>query len=408
MQYQWPAYWPNCFNHTGGEFLIRSQNNTSPRSDTRQGRFLRPINVGSGLAQREKLPPRRLLLVKPSSLGDVVNTLPALVALHRSWPTTLVDWLVKSEWAELLRDHPMLHEVVLLPKSWQQWPRFIGELNRRPYDMVIDFQGLLRSGLLSLMTRAGVRVGFADGREGSPWCYTHRVAACERGVHAVERYLRLIEASGVAIDGPRAFLLPRWRAAEAWVENFWRSEKIAPHETICVIHPAARWKNKRWPAERYAQLADWMLDRQVCRVVLIGGATQVKQIDEVKRQMRRAPIDLSGGTNLQQLTALLRRATLLVTNDSGPMHLSAAVNTPVVAVFGPTNPRETGPYGSGHIVIEAEIDCSGCTRRSCRKGLACLKAVSVEEVSDAVESQLRRKESRPPFDQAQGERELGK
>lgn len=350
-------------------------------------------NSVESLAQKQKLPPRRVLLVKPSSLGDIVNTLPALAALHRRWPETLIDWLVKPEWAELLRDHSMLHEIVVLPRSWELWPGFIGQLARRPYDVVIDFQGLLRSGLLSLMTRARVRVGFADGREGSSWCYTHRFTASEEIIHAVDRYLCLIGAFGIPTGGSREFHLPHWRDAEAWVERLWQSEKIAPHETLCVLHPAARWKNKRWPAERYAQLADWMLGRKDCRVLLVGGATQVKLIDEVKRQMRRPAIDLSGRTNLQQLTALLRRATLLVTNDSGPMHLSAAVNTPVVAVFGPTNPRETGPYGPGHIVVQAEVDCSGCGRRSCRKGQACLKAVSIEEVSDAVAAQLGKKES---------------
>lgn len=348
--------------------------------------------------ERKEFSPRSILLVKPSSLGDIVNTLPALAALRRGWPAASIDWLVKPEWTELLHNHPMLHDVVTLPGNWKQWMRFIGELRRRHYDMVIDFQGLLRSGLLGLVTQAAVRVGFADGREGSPWCYTHSFASTEGVFHAVERYLDLIRHVGVATDGRTMFPLPRWRHAESWVDALWQSEKIGPEEVVCVVHPAARWATKRWPAERYAQLADWMLSQKGCRVMLIGGSGQIKQLHEVKRQMRRLPIDLAGRTNLQQLTALLRKAMVVVTNDSGPMHLSAAVGTPVVAVFGRTDPRQIGPYGLGHVVLQGGIDCSGCGRHFCKRRLACLKAISVDQVCRAVETQVRRRENCVPLE----------
>ncbi|MFQ5932969.1 MAG: lipopolysaccharide heptosyltransferase II [Nitrospiraceae bacterium] len=331
-------------------------------------------------------PPRRLLLVKPSSMGDIVHTLPVLAALHSGWPGTKIDWVVKPEWMTLLENHPMLHDVVSFPKNWRQWGRTIGELRRRRYDMVIDLQGLLRSGLLSVMTGAPVRVGFANAREGSPWCYTHRITVPYRVIHSVERYLHLVWHVGVPKDIPRTFPLPKWRETEAWVGGLWQQEGIAPEEAVCLIHPAARGANRRWPAERYAELADRLAAKKGCRVVLVGAQTQLDQLNAVRRLMRRRAINLAGQTTLPQLVALLRKATLLITNVSGPMHLSAAVGTPVVGILGPTDPEKMGPYGSGHIVLKKDVDCSSCGRQRCVNGLACLKSISVDEVYRAVEA----------------------
>jgi len=352
--------------------------------------------------------PERLLLVKPSSFGDIIHTLPVLDAIHHSWPRTAVDWIVKLEWITLLEGHPMLRETLPFPMSWRAWRRTIPLIRQRRYDMVLDLQGLLRSGLLTLSTGAPVRIGFATGREGSPWCYTRRIetpggsmSASKRGVvsgrpghhasihtpiHAIERYLHLAREAGVSIHGPARFPLPLWPDAERWADRCWEEADIRPTERICLIHPAARWATKRWPAERFASLADRLAGEQGWRVILVAGPKEREQAAAVTARTQRPHLDLSGRTTIPQLAALLRRATLLVTNDSGPMHLAVAVRTPVVALFGPTEPRAVGPYGPGHIVLRKEIDCSSCTRQHCVKALGCLGAISVEEVFEAVES----------------------
>lgn len=282
----------------------------------------------------------------------------------------------------------MLHEVLPFPQKWWKLPNEIVAFRRRRYDMAIDLQGLLRSGLFSLMTGAPVRAGFANGREGSPWCYTDRITVPSDRAHAVERYLYLLQELGVPMRGPITFPLPRWEEAEGWTERLWTEEGIRAEETVCVIHPTAGRAVKRWPAERFAELADWLALQRGYRVVLIAGQAHLPEIFQLRRLTRCRPIDLAGGTSLPQLVALLRKASVLITNDSGPMHLSAAVGTPVVAIFGPTDPGKTGPYGSGHVVLKKDVDCSSCSRDCCTKGSACLTAIGVDEVCHAVEAQM--------------------
>jgi len=341
--------------------------------------------------------PERLLLVKPSSFGDIIHTLPVLDAIHRGWPRTAVDWIVKPEWMPLLEGHPMLRDVLPFPMSWKTWRRMIPLVRQRRYELVMDLQGLLRSGLLTLCTGAPTRIGFANGREGSPWCYTRRIGppsglpmgpadSARAPIHAIDRYLHLAREAGVSIRGPVRFPLPPWPDAERWVDHCLTAAGIGPNERVCVIHPAARWATKRWPADRFASLADRLAEQQGWRVILAAGAGERDQAAAVTTVMQRPHLDLSGRTTLPQLAALLRRAALLVTNDSGPMHLAVAVGTPVVALFGPTDPRAVGPYGPGHIVLRKAIDCSSCTRQRCVRELACLNAISIEEVYAAVGS----------------------
>jgi lipopolysaccharide heptosyltransferase I len=344
--------------------------------------------------------PERLLLVKPSSFGDIIHTLPVLDAIHHSWPRTAVDWIVKPEWMVLLEGHPMLREVLPFPMSWRAWRQTIPLIRQRRYDMVLDLQGLLRSGLLSRFTGAPMRIGFASGREGSPWCYTRRVGlpggspmgpvgSDPTPMHAIDRYLHLAREAGVSVQKPVRFPLPSWPDAERWADRCWDEMGVRSNDMVCVIHPAARWATKRWPAERFAALADRVVAERGWRVVVVAGAREREQGSEVTALMQRPHRDLSGRTSLPQLAALLRRAAVLVTNDSGPMHLAVAVGTPVVALFGPTDPRAVGPYGLGHVILRKGIDCSSCSRQRCVNTLACLTAISVDEVSTAIENARR-------------------
>jgi ADP-heptose:LPS heptosyltransferase len=159
---------------------------------------------------------------------------------------------------------------------------------------------------------------------------------------------------------------------------------------FCVIHPAARWKTKKWPIERYAELADWLTGDRGYGVVVVAGPAQANQVSPMIARLRAPVVSLVARTTLPQLGALLRQAAFLISNDSGPMHLAAAVGTPVVAIFGPTDPRRVGPYGSGHVVLQKQFDCSRCKRNDCVQGLQCLKAISVDDVREAVQQLARR------------------
>jgi ADP-heptose:LPS heptosyltransferase len=270
------------------------------------------------------MPPGRLLLIKPSSFGDIVNALPALETLYRSWPQTRIDWIVKPEWAQLLENHPMLHDLLLFPRNRREWFERVRDLRIRRYDMTIDLQGLLRSGLLGLMSGAPVRVGFANAREGSRWCYTHRIATTGGVIHAVERHLQLLSHMGLSTNGVRNFPLPQRPEADEWFKQLCVQEGIHPRQPVCVIHPATRRVTKQWPIERFAELVVRLIRDPACRVVLVSGRAEAQQTEGLRRQVEGRVIDLSGKTTLPQLAPLLRRATVLVTNDSGPMHLAAA------------------------------------------------------------------------------------
>jgi len=326
------------------------------------------------------IPPRRILIIKPSSFGDIVHALPVLKPLKRHWPHALIDWLVKEEWAELLIDQPALNEVLLLPKKFSAWRSMQTSLRERGYDLVIDLQGLLRSGVAALLTQAQARVGFADGREGSRWCYTERIHCSAAAIHAVDRSIDLLRQLGIPVDGPVTFPLTVPAAAERWVEDIWRREQIAERECTVVLHPAARGETKRWPAERFAQVANQLSSSIGARIVLVAAKEQIGHVDEVLRHLRAGAINLAGASSLLELAALVKKASLVISNDSGPMHLAAAVGTPVIGLFGPTDPRRVGPYGAGHVALKKQFDCSGCSRRACARDHGCLKLITVDDV----------------------------
>jgi lipopolysaccharide heptosyltransferase I len=330
------------------------------------------------------MPPRRLLIIKPSSFGDIIHTLPALASLSQHWPQTLIDWLVKDEWAGLLCNQQVLNEVLSFPENLAAWLSLRKTLQERRYDMVIDFQGLLRSGAASFLAKAPARIGFAAGREGSRWCYTVCIKSSAGAIHAVDRNLDMLKQIGVPMSGPVTFPLRLPAETESWAEALWTREQIEGGENTVVVHPAARWETKRWMAERYAQVADRLSSRMGARIILVAGGEQISQVDEVLRHLRGPAINLAGKSTLLELAALLKKSTLVISNDSGPMHLAAAVGTPVVALFGPTDPRRVGPYGAAHVVLKKQFQCAGCTRRGCAHEQQCLKLITVDDVVAAA------------------------
>jgi lipopolysaccharide heptosyltransferase I len=329
------------------------------------------------------IPPHHLLIIKPSSFGDIVHALPVLRLLKRHWPHALIDWLVKEEWAELLVDQPAINEVLRFPKKFSAWRDMRRSLRERGYDLVIDLQGLLRSGFAGLLTQAQARVGFADGREGSRWCYTKRIQCSPEAIHAVDRNIDVLRQLGVPVDGPVTFPLTVPAAAARWVEDIWRRELIVDQEYTVVLHPAARGETKRWPAERFAQVADQLSTSIGARIILVAAKEQIGHVDEVMRHVRAHAINLAGASSLLELAALMKKASLVISNDSGPMHLAAAVGTSVIGLFGPTDPRRIGPYGPGHVALKKQFDCSACSRRVCVRDHGCLKAISVDDVLTA-------------------------
>jgi lipopolysaccharide heptosyltransferase II len=332
----------------------------------------------------------RILIIKPSSLGDIVLALPALAALRDRFPRAHIAWLVKKQWAGLLERVEGLDAVWPVDGGPGGWLSVIPRLRAERFDVVLDLQGLFRSGLLAWLTGCTTRIGFVDGREGSTLFYTQTVPVRIPDMHAVDRYLRAAAALGAAADKGAEF---RFRLASEdrdAVDRLLSARGLPAGAAWIAVSSAARWPTKRWPPASFAAVLDRLQQEGLGRVVLIGGAEERHEAQGLKRLMRTEPVDLTGETTLQLLPALLRSASLLLTNDSGPMHIAAAVGTSVVALFGPTSPALTGPYGTEHRALTSPVPCSPCFSRRCRNPvqLECLRNLSPEYVLEAVRGQL--------------------
>jgi heptosyltransferase-1 len=333
-----------------------------------------------------KISPQRILLIKPSAIGDVVHTLPILKLVRKRFPTAHLAWLVTPACAGLLEDHPLLDEVILFDrrrfgKGWRN-PRslfgltsFTVELRRRNFDMVIDLQGLFRSGWLARQTGAAVRVGFANAREFAPVFYTHKVDVGDVEQHATDRYLKLIASIGCE-TGPVEYVFNTTDVDRAQVR-----EKLGAERRYAVLLPGTNWQTKRWPIERFAALAWALKERLGLDSVVAGGSGDVALGEKI------GGINLAGKTNLKELVALLEGASLVVANDSGPMHIAAALNRPLVAVYGPTNPVRTGPYGRLDSVVRLDLPCSPCYSRKCSHQ-SCLQWLGIEAVMQLAQTQI--------------------
>lgn len=343
--------------------------------------------------REHEIDPHRILILKPSSLGDIIHSLPTLAAIRKRFPKAFIGWLVKQEWAGILEGHPCLDELLSFPfKLSSVWP-MIREIRKRRFDLILDLQGLLRTGLLGYLSGAAVRIGFEGGRELSPLFYTHRIKADENSLHAVDRYLFIARELGAETDTKR-FEIALTEKDRSNVQKLLNSAEAmagSPHLNplphVIAIHASARQEVKRWPLERFAEVADRIHQAGWGVPVFIGAASDVEDIKNIQKRMKTSSVCLAGRTSLKELAVLLKMSHLMITNDSGPMHLAAAMGTSVVALFGPTDPRKIGPYGKGHVVLQHTGQCPAC--RTSTKGVhSCLEAISVEEVIETVNNSL--------------------
>jgi len=329
--------------------------------------------------------PGRILIIKPSALGDVVHGLPFLNALRARFPAAEIHWLVFRSFEPLLRDLPMISKLWVIDKaawmrfsnlreSWKDLRLLLAGLREERFDLVVDLQGLLRSGILCGATRAPLRLGFLEGREGSPFFYTHRVRG-GTDCHAIERYLKVAGSLGASMDRIDYRLDLASRGSRLL-------DSLPP--VYVVMAPSAGGEAKRWPVENFGRLAAQL----PWPSVVISGKSDVVLAEQVVAASRGRAISLAGRTTLNEMIEAIRRAKAFISNDTGPMHIAAALGVPVFAVFGPTSPLRTGPYGPGHTVITAGLACSPCFRRKKCSHWICMERISVPQVLSAIESRM--------------------
>jgi lipopolysaccharide heptosyltransferase I len=343
----------------------------------------------------------RILLVKPSSLGDIVHTLPVLHGLRARYPKAKLDWLVAPPFAPLLEGHDELDELIPFErgrfarlgrshKITGEFATFVRNLRQRRYDLVLDLQGLFRSGWITWATGAPARVGFREAREGAWVFYTHRVGAGDPDQHAVDRNYRVARMLGFE-DVPVTFRLPVIDSAAAAVRTLLGEGGIGADHRIVVVAPGARGETKVWLSERFAETIDRIQEEATARCVLVGSPEEHPLCGRIADACGSGPANLAGRTSLPELVATIARADVVLCHDSATVHLAAALQKRLVCLVGPTNPRRTGPYRRMGDVLQAGVPCAPCYLRrlaQCAYGHRCMHELDVDRVVAAVERAL--------------------
>jgi lipopolysaccharide heptosyltransferase I len=334
----------------------------------------------------------RICLIKPSALGDVVQSLPVLRALRRRYPQAYISWLINRTYEPLLAGHPDLNETLPFDrgagrygpaKALASYVRVLRELRRRRFDLVIDLQGLLRSGLFTAISGARRRVGLSSAREGATWFYTDRVAVADfSALHAVDRYWLVAEALGAGGE-PIEFPLPIRESERAWVASALRD---CPRPWL-AFGVGARWVTKRWPPEHFASLGRRAQARVGGTVIFVGGHDEAELARLTGERLTGAWRNLSGRTTLPQLAALLAQADVMVSNDTGPLHLAAALGRPIVAPYTCTRVALNGPFGQAARAVETRVYCAGSYVKRCGR-LDCMSELTPERLWPILERVL--------------------
>ena len=332
--------------------------------------------------------PERILAIRLSSLGDIISVLPAVACLKKRYPRAAIDWLVSSNFVNLLQNNPDIDEII--PWNRELWrkkqflagakemTRLIHLLREKAYDVVYDFQNQFRSGLFGYAAKIPKRIGFANSPEHNSMFYTEKVALNSKTtLHFLERNLLLADFS---LGSDKEFNIRPDDSDKSHVEELLKSIPPKLDGPLITICPSARWETKLWPPSHFAELAARLVDKVNARIVFVGTESDNAIVEKIAAFKDFPYMSAAGKTTLRQLAYLIGRSRLMVTNDSGPMHIAAAMGVSTVSIFGPTNPELTGPYGANHSVVVSQVECVGCGKRQCPSNLECLHSITADQV----------------------------
>ena len=345
-----------------------------------------------------------IAIVKLSAIGDVVHALPVASALRERYPKARLSWIVQGKCQQILEGNPDLDDIIVFDKDrWllelpyvhktasvlREIYRFGRSLRRAGFELAIDLQGLIKSGLITWLTGARVRIGFSADccREPASARFTNwHVTPSASDVHIVDRYLSLIRELGADVEH-RRFKIHIPAEDHAYIARFLDRNKISDGCRLVVINPGAGWETKLWGEENYAALADRIISDLGGVVIFLWGPPELPMVKAIQKKMHQPSIRACP-TNLKQSLALMRRARLFIAGDTGPLHMAAALGIPCLGLYGPTSPERNGPYGANHRVVQAEgVPCRGCFRRFCTQK-TCMRAISVDQVMEAARQML--------------------
>ncbi|MCH2181831.1 MAG: glycosyltransferase family 9 protein [Mariniblastus sp.] len=334
----------------------------------------------------------RILISRLSHIGDCVLTLPLLTALRREYPDAYIAWAVEKPSDQLLRSQPGLDEIILIPKGWigkpRAWGAILRDLRSREFEIAIDPQGITKSALLSYLSGARTRIGIRGrwGRELAPLLNNFNVR--QQRDHLVDRSLELL--GPFEMDESRAdFGFSLEPDAVDAMRQFLANSRVS--RRFAVINPGASWASKRWETGRFAEVANYLAENyELPSLITWAGPAEQAMANELRDQAPKASI-LAPPTSLNELAAILSMAEFFIGCDTGPMHISTAVGTPCIALYGPTLPSESGAYGAGHLHIQKWHQDGTCRERRSADNLA-MQDISAEDVQTACDRMIQQLE----------------
>ncbi len=352
---------------------------------------------------------KNILIIKMSSLGDILHALPFAAALRERFPQAKISWLVHPQFAGFIPEAPYIDEVLYFDKAamkrmswgerWRYLQKIRQELRKKKFDLVVDLQGLLKSGLMAFFTNCPTKIGYGEMREGSG-LVSKAIVGKHINDHVIERYLDVARYLGAKVEKVN-FPLPSLAEAEEKIRTKLSASGLAKPLDIksrlganglyryVVLVPGARWETKAWPVEYFAQVAAQML-RQGYYVVLAGGKNEATLGQQITNLLAKPSglVNLMGQTDLKELAVLIKNCAFYLSGDTGPLHMASAYGKPLVALYGPTKPERTGPYGnSSATVVVAQMPCAGCLKKHCDKW-ECMHSITPDQVMKLFQEKM--------------------
>jgi len=347
----------------------------------------------------------KILIVKPSSLGDIFHSFAAVSLLHKAFPNAQFDWFVRPEFKEAIAYCPIkINRVIHFPhhrrgKVKSFLPTFlkvVNDLRKEKYDLIIDFQGLMRSAIFTSLSRSSQTIGFALPKESAArLAYSKKINIPKECVHAVDRNIALVEI----ITGLKA---PKQMPELAQVDKFreqieiiLKKYNISPEDKLMGIIPGARWESKCWPPDFFAKTATNFLAKHPDYKVLIIGAPGDRIAAEkiISTASNDRIISIAGDTSIGEMIEAIRHCQFIFSNDSGPVHIAAALQKTVFALFGPTDPEKTGPYGDFHHIFQREMECIKCLKRTCPNGQYTCHDLDISKIISTLDNYIKNGET---------------
>ena len=337
---------------------------------------------------------KEILIIRLSSIGDVVHCTPVARSIKIAWPDCKITWLIGAVSADIIKYNSDVDEIIIwsrekfekhlqdleLEKAWEMWKNLRVQLAARRFYAVLDIHGLFLTGMIAKLVNTDRRIGMSKAKELNPLFMTETGAPC--GPHITDKYLGVLGPLGIdSID--HQMVLTLGEQEKSFAEDFLRREGIAPCEKFIVVIPGTTWPSKNLPIDLFAKTIQ-ILSKDF-RIVMCGGKGELESGQQIQQLSGMPLVNAVGKTSLLEMAALIARGAAVISGDTGPLHIAAALKTPTVAVFGPTNPATYAPRGAGNAVLLHKQDCSFCHKMKCPKGHnLCMTSITPQAIAEEV------------------------